>query len=281
MTKEEIKKRIFELQTDEEIIEFVNERLKELEDNSVERTVGQGYTDSFQDYISEKTHYKAVGGIKDCPDLVYDDITPYVSLIKKIRDFGSYNELNLFTIIVTIIHSYLPLEDESERYFTYVSHKGKKLSIKTIREDKVAMCSERTGLAHNMLKFLGTGSEVVCGSRDDEFHAYNLVYPLGYGSKPAILYDASFFVKFYKVGHEHLYGFYKRLTDEEYETLLSGLPVWLELSNTEKWTRVLYGSDGSLDDYSFDYETPTYVFGLENAKKHKESNASSASTSSR
>ena len=61
MTKEEIKKRIFELQTDEEIIEFVNERLKELEDNSVERTVGQGYTDSFQDYISEKTHYKAVG----------------------------------------------------------------------------------------------------------------------------------------------------------------------------------------------------------------------------
>ena len=54
MTKAEINKKIFELQNDEEIINFVKERLNELETNSVEKTVGQNYTDSFQDYISKK-----------------------------------------------------------------------------------------------------------------------------------------------------------------------------------------------------------------------------------
>ena len=78
MTKEEINKRIFELENDEEIINFVKERLDELEINSEEKTVGQNYTDSFQDYISQKIHYKAADklGDKECPDLVYDDMTP-------------------------------------------------------------------------------------------------------------------------------------------------------------------------------------------------------------
>ena len=84
MTKAEINKKIFELQTDEDIIKFVNERLNELEASSEEKTVGQNYTDSFQDYISQKTHYKAAEkfGDSECPDLVYDDITPYINLIK-------------------------------------------------------------------------------------------------------------------------------------------------------------------------------------------------------
>ena len=59
MTKAEINKKIFELQTDDEIINFIQERLNELETNSVEKTVGQNYTDSFPDYISQKMHYKA------------------------------------------------------------------------------------------------------------------------------------------------------------------------------------------------------------------------------
>lgn len=40
MTKAEINKKIFELQNDEEIINFVKERLNDLEANSVEKTVG-------------------------------------------------------------------------------------------------------------------------------------------------------------------------------------------------------------------------------------------------
>ena len=47
MTKTEINKRIFEWQTDGDIIKFVDERLSELETNSQEKIVGQNYTDSF------------------------------------------------------------------------------------------------------------------------------------------------------------------------------------------------------------------------------------------
>ena len=59
MTKEEINKIIFSLKTDKDIVEFVNKRIEELENNSVETTVGQNYTTTFKEYISEKTHYKA------------------------------------------------------------------------------------------------------------------------------------------------------------------------------------------------------------------------------
>ena len=75
MTKEEIQKNIYSLKNDNEIIDFVKRRIQELEDNSIESTVGQNYTKTFKEYISEKTHYKAGDKFADneCPDLVYDD----------------------------------------------------------------------------------------------------------------------------------------------------------------------------------------------------------------
>lgn len=51
MTKDEIQKNIYGLSTDEEIVEFVKFRLKELEDSSMETTVGQNYTDTFRENI--------------------------------------------------------------------------------------------------------------------------------------------------------------------------------------------------------------------------------------
>ena len=158
MTKEEINKKIFELQSEEEIINFVKERLKELEINSEEKTVGQNYTDSFRDYISQKIHYKAAENFNnfECPDLVYDDITPYINLIKEIKMGSWYNELSLFTTIFFVVYNYLPSKDIGlDRYMTYLSHKNKRLSIKTVRENGIAFCSEKAGMAHNLFKFLG------------------------------------------------------------------------------------------------------------------------------
>ena len=89
MTKNEINNRIMTLSTYKDIEEFVNERLNELEENSEEKTVGQNYTDSFRDYISCKVHYKAVDSLEngECPDLVYDDIMPYINLSFKRNAF--------------------------------------------------------------------------------------------------------------------------------------------------------------------------------------------------
>ncbi len=47
MTKEEINKIIFSLKTDKDTVEFVNKRIAELENNSVETTVGQNYTTAY------------------------------------------------------------------------------------------------------------------------------------------------------------------------------------------------------------------------------------------
>lgn len=276
MTKEEINKRIFELKTEEEIIEFVNNRLNELETNSKEKTVGQNYTDSFQDYISQKIHYKAAEKFDDseCPDLVYDDITPYINLIKEIKKGTGYNELTLFTTIFFTVYKYLPSEDIGlGRYMTYTSYKGKKLSIKTISKNGIAFCSEKSGMAHNMFKFLGIDSEVVCGARDTEIHAYNFVYPNGYENEPMVLFDPSHFLNFIKDNNKASYGFYKAFKKQDYETLKDGTPIQIDLTKTEETYRKLYGYNGSLDDYDFEYEKPTYVYGLENANNYKKSNS--------
>lgn len=275
MTKSEINKKIFELKSDEEIINFVEYRLNELETSSVEKTVGQNYTDSFQDYISQKTHYKAAEKFDDseCPDLVYDDITPYINLIKEIKKGNWYNELTLFTTIFFTVYKYLPSEDVGlGRYMTYASHKGKQLSIKSVRDNECAFCSEKAGMAHNLFKFLGIDSEVVCGARGTEMHAYNFIYPNGYEKEPMVLFDPSYFVSFINGNNKLSFGFYAVFRRQDYEALKNGTPTQIDLTETEETYRKLYGYNGSLDDYDFEYETPIYIFGLENAKNYKKSN---------
>ena len=201
MAKDEIRNKIISLKSDEEIKTFVESRIAELENNSVEATVGQGYTDSFSEYISDKVHYKAAAKIKDkeCPDLVYDDLTPYYNLVKELNKNGNYAVLTLFTTIFYIVNDYLPSDDIGwGRALTYFSHHEKRLSIKTVRENGCAFCSEKSGMAHNLFKFLGIDSEVICGARGKDLHAFNMIYPNGYGNEPMILYDPSFFVDFIK-----------------------------------------------------------------------------------
>ena len=267
MTKEEINKIIFSLKTDKDIVEFVNKRIAELENNSVETTVGQNYTTTFKEYISEKTHYKAGEKLEDaeCPDLVYDDIVPYVNLIKAIKQNSWYNELTLVSTIFFEVYNYLPSDDIGlGRAFTYLGNKGKRISIKQIRDNACAFCSEKSGMAHNMFKFLEIDSEVVCGYRDSERHAYNIIYPNGYDNEPMVIYDPSFFVNFIKDGNKLSFGYFKALRREEYEKLMSGIPVKIDLSKTEKNYRQLYSLG---NEYIFEGDTPTYIAGLDRKKE--------------
>ena len=263
MTKEEINKIILSLQADEEINDFVKKRIQELEDKSIETTVGQNYTTSFKEYISEKTHYKAGEKLQDaeCPDLVYDDITPYINLIKAIKQNTWYNELTLVSTIFFVVYNYLPNDNIGlARAFTYLGNKGKRVSIKQIKDNACAFCSEKAGLAHNIFKFLGIDSEVVCGYRDSVRHAYNIIYPNGYGNEPMVIYDPSFFVYFIKDGQKLSCGYFKALGREDYEKLMSGLPVKIDLSKTEENYRQLYRFG---DEYVFEGDTPSYIAGLD------------------
>ena len=275
MEKADIQKRIYEFKNDEEIVEFVKSRIAELESNSVESTVGQGYTDLFQEYISEKTHYKAGASFKDtdCPDLVYDDITPYVELIKEIRKGTWYNELTLLSTIFFTVHDYLPNDDIGlGRAMTYMANKNKRISIKTIKENCCAFCSEKSGLAHNMFKFLGIDSEVACGYRNTDAHAFNMIYPNGYGNEPMVIYDPSFFVSFVEDGRKKSFGFFTSLRRPDYEKLINGLPIKADLTMAEKKYRQLYGWNGSLDNATFVGEEPTYTIGGISKKREENPN---------
>ena len=272
MAKDEIRNKIISLKSDEEIKTFVESRIAELENNSVEATVGQGYTDSFSEYISEKVHYKAAAKIKDkeCPDLLYDDLTPYYNLVKELNKNGNYAVLTLFTTIFYIVYNYLPSDDIGlGRALTYFSHQEKHLSIKTIRENGCAFCSEKAGMAHNLFKFLGIDSEVICGARDKELHAFNMIYPNGYDNEPMILYDPSHFVEFIKGDKKISLGYFKAFKKEDYEFFKQGIPTELDLSKTEVNYRRLYGN--ALDGYEFKDEHPVYVYGLDASRNYIDS----------
>lgn len=276
MSKEEIQKRIYECKDDEDIRRFVTERIQELEDSSKEVTMGQNYTDTFDEYISSKVHYKPADKFSngECPDLVYDDIEPYVSLIKGIQKNPWYNELTLFTTMFWELHGYLPNDSDFglERFFTYQSHiEDGKISIKDIKANDCAFCSEKSGLSHNMFKFLGVDSSLVSGKRDNTLHAYNMVYPNGYGNGPAVIYDPSHHIDFVnKSGKKISFGYYKRLSEEEYEKMKNAECVILDMTPSGEKMKQTYGS--ALDGYEMQVETSTYEIGTGKTKLQKREN---------
>ena len=101
-------------------------------------------------------------------------------------------------------------------------------------------------------------------------HAYNFVYPNGYEKEPIILFDPSYFVNFVNDnGNKLSFGFYQAFSKDDFDDLKGGKPITMNLINTERNYRRLYGSTGSLDDYVFEKVSPVYIYGLENAKKYK------------
>lgn len=240
----DILKQIIELKTDEQIEYFIINKTFLLELSSEKKTVGQNYTDSFRDYISKKIHFKPSPDFEEgkCPDLIYDDLEPYFNLIKLIKQNNCHDITHLLLLInITIYEYFNPNSIKSKkdliiaRYTTYLSNKDKSLSIKIIKKNGIAVCSEISGLAHNMFKFLGIDSEFVCGSLNDEYHAYNFIYPNGYDSEPTILIDSTNFFDY-------------TLEKNEYEQFISGKPLTINSKNNL-----------------------TYIFGLKNVNTYLES----------
>ena len=261
-----IRERIEKLNTDEEIYEFVYSRIKELEETTEEKTVGQEYTDSFTDFISSKIHYKPVARYKgkDTADLVYDDYTPYIEVIRKIRNV-MYNELYVFSDIFYCINNYLPNDDMLgiTRGTIYALSGKDRVSIKEIRENKCALCSEKAGLAHNIFKILGIDSKWVSGYRDSEPHAFNIIYPNGYENGPMILFDPSHFVSFKNQNNKYSVGYFVAMAEELYKKLENGNPYKVSLEKTESFYRQAFGLDSS---YEFEGDEAEYIIGLENKK---------------
>jgi len=270
MTREEINKKLPELNTDEEILQFVLSRLNELEKESEEKTVGQNYGNSFRDYISIKVHFKPTEGIdgKECPDLVYDDRKPYCDLIKSIKETGGYNLQTLLTAVFYLLHEYLPNDrDLWTRFQLYNSNTSGRISIKEVKDKKAGYCSETAGLAQNLLKFLGIDSEFTSGTKNGGPHAYNVLYPNGYDNEPMVLFDPSDFISFVNGNNKKSFAFYDILKKEEYDKFISGKPLKIDLSHAAEDYKRVYGITGYLDGYNLVQEDIDYTYGIPDLKK--------------
>ncbi|MDY2724382.1 MAG: hypothetical protein SPF04_02910 [Bacilli bacterium] len=270
MSKEEIKQKILELKTDEEIESFISLRIAELESIAQEKIVGQDHTITFNDYISSKVKFKPVASLKnkECPNLIYDDILPYFELIKELATNQSYlNELYLFTPLMFEIFNYMSSKENKDNiedtlierqllYFNAMNTGKENISIKEFHKNKYAFCSENTGLAHNIFKILGIDSQFVIGKRNNENHAFNIIFPNGYGNSPAVLFDASYTIDFTNdLGNRYSLGYFKVLTPEEYSNMLSGnsTPINLQGSanNLIRYYPTLSNCTASLKDASY------------------------------
>ncbi|MDE6292596.1 MAG: hypothetical protein K2L98_02820, partial [Bacilli bacterium] len=205
MTFEELKEVIRTLKTEEQIKEFVNLRIEELEKTSVDTTAGVEYTDTFDDYIGSKVHFKTAPSIGKeklvLPDVVYDDYEPYYEIIKKLIE-GNFedDEYSIYASIAMVLRNYFfgepdkksALDRTIERATVYkdaFNNGISKISIKSFKKSNHVVCSEIAGLSHNIYKILGIPSQLVIGKRNGEPYAFNIIFRYGYNQFPAALVD--------------------------------------------------------------------------------------------
>ena len=245
--KEEIKKRILSFKSDQEILEFIKNRIIELEQNLVPEKIGFGYKNIYNDYISSEIKYIVGHSFfkDDFPSLVFDDVTPYFELIKQLsKSKEYYNELYLFTPLMYEVFNYLSsterrvnaLDTARKRdklYLNALRNQKSTISIKEFHDEKLGLCGENAGIAHNLFKILGIDSQLVIGKRNDEEHAFNIVFPRGYDSTPAVLFDPSHTINF-KSEEQKNYslGYFKVLTSEEYNKMISGGTISIDLEGS-------------------------------------------------
>ena len=249
---------------DSEISEYVDNKLKLLEDSSQDEIIGQGYTDAYRNYIGLKTHYKPILSTSDfsCPDLVYDYKEPYVALVKSIRKNG-YSIVSIMNQMFRIVNGYSPLGEITllNRSLAYIMAEkaNKKLSIEALFNVKGAFCSEKSGLVHNMFKFLGIDSELVFGYNDKKAHSYNMVYPYGYGKEPMFLLDVSYFIDFIKDNNKYSLAYLYAMDNDSYDAFVLGKEYRTDLKKMEAYYRHFYNLD---DSYRFVGSNKIYTYGL-------------------
>ena len=270
MSKEEIKEQILNFKSNQEILEFIKVRITELEQNITFKKIGFRYKNIHNDYISSEIEY-IVGHSyfgDDFPSLVFDDITPYFELIKELSESKEYfNELYLFTPLMFEIFNYLSsserkknVEDTARKrdklYLDTLHNKERAISIRRFHNEKLGLCGENAGIAHNIFKILGIDSQLVIGKRNDEEHAFNIVFPKGYGNHPAVLFDPSHMINFTnELGNNYSLGYFKVLTSEEYNNMLLGNII---LINLEGSVNNLIKYYPMLSSCSVNYENANY-----------------------
>lgn len=196
---------------DDELRALVDKRLDELNSKySEDITVGQEYTETYDGFLSDSTHYKAGAkmGNRDIADLVYDNKDIYYQFAKIIKDRprqlfdenGCMSDITVFDNVFWHILHELPSQGQDsmiDRGWTFMGKKSTdKVSINQFIKQKCCVCADIAGQVQNLMLLLGIPCELACGAfwespNNTGPHAYNIVHPFGKDGKTHFIFDAT------------------------------------------------------------------------------------------
>ena len=192
MTFIEFKNAYSQLKNDDERIEFINNRIKQLvEEAKPMESIGMGINGSYDSFIAPTVGI-ASNETQFFSKLVLDDMGVYKEFLDYIKndvDGQLYGEPSTINVIQYFIWNYFGYNAGNVFQRMDVYSDGQDyLSVKDLRGKNIAACSERSAMVQNILKFLGFDSELVFGKiNSTESHAY-IIFKAGNG-KTRILYD--------------------------------------------------------------------------------------------
>lgn len=205
------------LKNNKDIEQFIKYRLFILENKDIDKIgINTGVT-IYSDFLGDKITYNIGATINDDTEkikelfkLKFDDNNIYKKLIKVIRN-NSGNQLldNPYYAVYIVIRKYLsyvnlskiPKRLKNRRDLVYIRQNkftSEPVSLKKFHWNRLSMCAECAGAAHNMFKFLGLDCDLVTGGISGinhqtlhELHAFNILYPEGRDTY-AIIFDSSY-----------------------------------------------------------------------------------------
>ena len=278
MLSKEMTQRISILKSDDQIIDFIDERIKELEQNAETKTVIAEPDTEFADYIGNKVRYLSINNYYNMPILVYDDFTPYINLIRTINNtnprMGFVGTLDsIFRTIYDYMGNQGTQDNENLRLQIYFDAKKRGedfVSIREFADNKCAFCSENAGLSHNMFKILGIDSKLASGTKVysgiRELHAFNLVYPNGYDGHKIMLFDPSHFISFQdQQDNKVSLPYFIKVSEEEYEYMRAGIMQDLDIKATVDLIQGCFGPYKSAE-----YDEGRYTIGIKGTSRSQE-----------
>lgn len=252
--------------SEEDRKKFINDRLQEFINNSMNGEIGLGVNGSYSGFIGSSTELSSNTLF---PNMKFDDYSIYEDFFNSFNnDIDTLtNEPALISYIQNYIYKYFGNNTSNmfERMEAYDTPDWKAVSIKDLKGKNIAACSERSAMAQNLITFMGLDSEIVFGKlNDSESHAYIIFQPEK-NNGFRILYDPMNPVEYEKDGQIN-YGIgVSRIDEESYLKLKAGEPFEFNYDLVKR----LYGQDNKYYELERKYTCDDIKYQNEQVEKIK------------
>lgn len=167
------------LKTEEEIIDFVKNRINILENNSkiVDINNYENENKIYEDYINSNSQVNSSNLVKP---FCINDLNLYINFIKVLKEKNITNVISLISLLQDyIINTFGYKGDMNNRITTYLTYKEQgSVPINRFYQNNSALCSERSASVQNLASLVGLKSYLLFGKlsseNETETHAYNI-----------------------------------------------------------------------------------------------------------